>query len=163
MTLPPTWRWRVPDDEAAGRRGPCVIVDIDGVLANGDHRQHLVRAKRWDEFFDAANRDLPIAETAVLLRLLDQDLVVVLMTGRPRRTREATIAWLAEHGYRWDLLVMKEDDDLRKTHHAKREAVAALRDLGFTPVLALDDEPGNVTMYREEAVPCLYIHSGYYE
>jgi len=148
---------------AAARSGPCVIVDIDGVLADGAHRQHLVRAKRWREFFDAAHGDLPIAETAVLLRLLDQDLVVVLLTGRPLRTREATITWLAEHGYRWDLLVMKEDRDLRKATNAKREAVAALRTAGFTPVLALDDEPGNVDMYRDENIPCLYIHSGYYD
>lgn len=163
MSRPPTWRWRAPEDEARLGSGPCVIVDIDGVLANGEHRQHLVRAKRWREFFDAAHGDLPIAETAVLLRLLDKDLVVVLLTGRPMRTQEATMAWLAEHGYRWDLLVMKEDGDLRKTHHAKREVVACLRQAGLMPVLALDDEPGNVAMYREEHVPCLYIHSGYYD
>jgi hypothetical protein len=87
----------------------------------------------------------------------------VLLTGRPVRTREATLTWLAEHGYRWDLLVMKEDGDLRRTHLAKREAVTALREAGFPPVLALDDEPGNVEMYRVEGVPCLYIHSGYYD
>jgi hypothetical protein len=140
---------------ADDRAGPCVIVDIDGVLADGAHRQHLVRAKRW--------RDSPIAETAVLLRLLDQDLVVVLLTGRPVRTREPTVTWLAEHGYRWDLLVMKEDGDLRKATFSKREAVTVLRAAGYTPVLALDDEPGNVAMYREESIPCLYIHSGYYD
>ncbi len=140
-----------------------MIVDIDGVLADGAHRQHLVRAKRWREFFDAAHGDAPIAETAVLLRLLDDDLVVVLLTGRPARTREPTTTWLAEHGYRWDLLIMKEDTDLRKTDRAKREAVADLRQAGFTPVLALDDEPGNVDMYRVEGIPCLYIHSGYYD
>ena len=159
MTPPPeTWRWR----EQQAPPAPCVIVDIDGVLADGAHRQHLVRAKRWREFFDAAHGDTPIAETAVLLRLLDADLVVVLLTGRPVRTREPTIGWLAEHGYRWDLIVMKEDGDTRKATMAKREAVKALRDTGFTPVLALDDEPGNVDMYRTEGLPCLYIHSGYY-
>ena len=157
--LPSTWRWR---GEPRGP-APCVVVDIDGVLADGAHRQHLVKAKRWREFFDAAHGDAPIAETAVLLRLLDADLVVVLLTGRPVRTQGPTITWLAEHGYRWDLLVMKEDDDLRRTHLAKREAVGALRDAGFPPVLALDDEPGNVEMYRVEGVPCLYIHSGYYD
>ena len=157
--LPETWRWR----EGHGGSGPCVIVDIDGVLADGAHRQHLVRAKRWREFFDAAHGDAPIAETAVLLRLLDADLVVVLLTGRPVRTRQPTITWLAEHGYRWDLLIMKEDSDLRKTDKAKREAVSDLRQAGFNPVLALDDEPGNVDMYRLEGVPCLYIHSGYYD
>ena len=161
--LPSTWKWRVPEDQQGRPAAPCVIVDIDGVLADGAHRQHLVRAKRWNEFFDAAHRDSPIAETAVLLRLLDQDLVVVLLTGRPIRTRGATVTWLAEHGYRWDLLVMKEDGDLRRATWAKREAVKALREAGYTPVLALDDEPGNVAMYREESIPCLYIHSGYYE
>ncbi len=159
MVLPETWRWR----EQEGVPAPCVIVDIDGVLADGAHRQHLVRAKRWREFFDALHGDAPIAETAVLLRLFDSDLVVVLLTGRPVRTRDATTTWLAEHRYRWDLLVMKADGDLRPTHLAKREAVAALRAAGFTPVLALDDEPGNVDMYRVEGVPCLYIHSGYYD
>ncbi|MEJ7764215.1 MAG: HAD family acid phosphatase [Acidimicrobiales bacterium] len=163
MSLPSTWQWRVPEDQQGRPAAPCVIVDIDGVLADGAHRQHLVKAKRWREFFDAANADLPIAETAVLLRLLDPDLVVVLLTGRPIRTREATVTWLADHGYRWDLLVMKEDGDMRKATWAKREAVNALREAGYTPVLALDDEPGNVTMYREEKIPCLYIHSGYYE
>jgi hypothetical protein len=157
--IPATWQWR----EEHGRPAPCVIVDIDGVLADGAHRQHLVRAKRWREFFDAAHGDAPIAETAVLLRLLDADLVVVLLTGRPVRTRDATVTWLAEHGYRWDLLVMKDDGDLRRATVAKREAVAALRDAGFTPVLALDDEPSNVDMYRLEGIPCLYIHSGYYD
>jgi hypothetical protein len=140
-----------------------VIVDIDGVLANGDHRQHLVRAKRWAEFFDAAHQDAPIAETAVLLRLLDADLIVVLLTGRPVRTREATVTWLAQHGYRWDLLVMKEDGDLRRSTLSKREAVVLLRQAGMTPVLALDDEPGNVDMFRVEGIPCLYVHSGYYD
>ena len=157
--VPATWQWRDEPHDA----GPCVIVDIDGVLADGAHRQHLVRAKRWREFFDAAQSDAPIAETAVLLRLLDADLVVVLLTGRPVRVRDATTTWLAEHGYRWDLLVMKEDADFRKTDRAKREAVVALREAGLTPVLALDDEPGNVEMYRAEGIPCLYIHSGYYD
>ena len=163
--LPGTWRWRESPEAGGGHRpgAPCVLVDIDGVLADGAHRQHLVKAKRWREFFDAAHGDAPIAETAVLLRLLDAAVVVVLLTGRPVRTRDATVAWLAEHGYRWDLLVMKEDSDLRKTDRAKREAVTALRHAGFTPVLALDDEPGNVDMYRLEGIPCLYIHSGYYE
>lgn len=158
-TLPAGWQWR----REPRHQAPCVIVDIDGVLADGAHRQHLVKAKRWREFFDAAHGDTPIAETAVLLRLLDADLVVVLLTGRPVRVREATVAWLAEHGYRWDLLIMKEDTDLRRTDTAKRLAVTALREAGFTPVLALDDEPGNVEMYRHEGVPCLYIHSGYYD
>jgi len=157
--IPETWRWR----QERGQAGPCVIVDIDGVLADGAHRQHLVRAKRWQEFFDAAHGDAPIAETAVLLRLLDAELVVVLLTGRPVRTRDATIAWLAEHGYRWDLLVMKENKDFRRSTMAKQEAVAALRTAGLTPILALDDEPGNVDMFRRESIPCLYIHSGYYD
>lgn len=158
-TIPATWQWR----EAPKPAAPCVIVDIDGVLADGAHRQHLVQAKQWPAFFDAAVGDAPIAETAVLLRLFDADLTVVLLTGRPVRIRHDTVAWLAEHGYRWDLLVMKEDRDYRPSRLSKRDAVVDLRNAGLTPVLALDDEPGNVAMFRAEAIPCLYVHSGYYD
>jgi hypothetical protein len=29
--------------------------------------------------------------------------------------------------------------------------------------LAFEDDPRNVEMFRQEGVPCVYLHSGYYE
>ena len=45
----------------------------------------------------------------------------------------------------------------------KRLAVEELRYAGFEPVLALDDDQRNISMYHDEEIPALYLHSGYYD
>ena len=45
----------------------------------------------------------------------------------------------------------------------KRAAVAELRHYGFDPMLAFEDDPRNRDMFHGEGIPCIYIHSGYYE
>jgi len=142
-----------------------VLVDIDGVMADGTHRQSFMkeRPRRYEPFFQAAVRDTPIAEAAILLRIVDPDVAVVLVSGRPARIHDLTVSWLREHGFRWDLLVLRADGDMRPARQAKAQAVTELRADGWLPVLALDDEPGNVAMYREMGIPALYVHSGYYD
>ena len=44
----------------------------------------------------------------------------------------------------------------------KRGALALLRSSGFAPAFAMEDDPRIVEMYASEALPCVYIHSGYY-
>lgn len=96
------------------------------------------------------------------MELLDRDLLVVLLTARPLRTRDDTVAWLVRHDVRWDLLVMRADRDFRPSHEAKLEAVRALAGVGFDVRLAIDDDPRNAAMFRAEGVPCLELESGYY-
>lgn len=103
-----------------------------------------------------------IAHVARLVECLDDELLVVLLTARPVRVREATVAWLTAGELRWDLLVMRDDRDFRASPDAKRDAVAALRQVGFDLRLAVDDDPRNAAMFEEEGIPCLYVHSGYY-
>ena len=38
-----------------------------------------------------------------------------------------------------------------------------LRARGFDLRLAFEDDPSNHAMYVAEGIPCVYIHSGYYE
>ena len=44
-----------------------------------------------------------------------------------------------------------------------RRAVTELRRDGFDLRLAMEDDPANHAMFVEEGIPCVYIHSGYYE
>ena len=147
--------------------GPCVVFDIDGVLADAGHRQDVLFAggkrKNWKAFFAAAGDDALIEEVARLTSLIDRDLRVVLLTARPTTNRSITLTWLAQHDLRWDLLVMRPDGDFRSSPDAKRMAVHELRTQGFDPQLAFDDDRRNVDMFHAEGVPCIYIHSGYYE
>jgi hypothetical protein len=147
----------------AGR--PAVVFDIDGVLSDAAGRQHfLERGHRdWTAFFEACGDDLVIEEIARLLELLDPALSVILLTGRPLSVRPQTLAWLQRYGLRWDLLVMRAHGDYLQVTDFKQDTVRDLRAQGFNLRLAFEDDPSNHAMYVAAGVPCVYIHSGYYD
>ena len=107
--------------------------------------------------------DPPLLPGVTLLDLIDEGTLVVLLTARPESIHDETVAWLRDYDIRWDLLIMRGRRDHGPSPEMKRLAVEELRYAGFEPVLAIDDDQRNVTMYEEEDVPALYLHSGYYE
>ncbi len=158
------WTWHADDGELR-RQGPAVIFDIDGVLSDAAGRQHFIEHGRrdWASFFEACGDDPVIEEIARLLELLDASLVVILLTGRPHRVQPQTLAWLQRYGLRWDLLVMRARGDYAQVTEFKESVVNDLRAYGFDLRLAFEDDPSNHAMYVAAGVPCVYIHSGYYE
>lgn len=158
---PPHWRWRVGPVEA----GPAVVFDVDGVLSDAANRQHFLEVgiRDWDAFFDACGDDPLIDDVATLMQMLDAGLRVVLLTGRPLRVQPQTLAWLTHHRLRWDLLIMRHWGDYSAAREFKRSTVGELRDHGFELRLAFEDDRRNLDMFKGEGVPCVYIHSGYYE
>ena len=155
------WRWST----APAPAGPAVVFDIDGVLSDATSRQHILEDtnRDWTAFFEACGDDPLIEEVARLLELLDPRLAVVLLTGRPLRVQPQTLAWLGRYCLRWDLLVMRQPSERAPVTQYKRSVVADLRAYGFDLRLALEDDPMNRAMFVEEGVPCVYVHSGYYE
>ena len=138
---------------------------MDGVLSDATNRQHYLQGpgrKDWEGFFDACGEDALIEEVAVLSELLDAGLTVVLLTGRPLRVRRVTLEWLDLHNPRWDLLVMRPYGNYAAALEFKRSTVGELRERGFDLRLAFEDDRRNYDMFREEGVPCIYLHSGYY-
>ena len=155
------WTWR-----AGQHHGDAVVFDLDGVLSDAAGRQHFLDnsgRKDWKAFFGACGADPLVAEVDSLLRLLDSRLVVVLLTARPARVKDETLAWLARYEVRWDLLIMRPDHDGRPATRFKYDSCAQLRADGFVLKLAFEDDRRNVAMFRDLDVPCIYIHSGYYE
>ena len=153
------WRWR--DGPIGG--GPAVIVDVDGVISDASSRQHLAQARRWDDFFAGCPDDPPLEATVALVNSLSPDITVVLLTARPWRLLDDTLAWLTKHQVRWDLLILRPPKSADRSQDYKAAEVANLRHHGFTLLYALEDDPRNVAMYAKTNVPCIYIHSGYYD
>jgi len=159
---PPNWAWRGGPLDSPG---PTVVFDVDGVLSDAVGRQHFIENGRrdWTAFFRACGDDPVIAEVARLLELLDPALQVVLLTGRPMVVQPQTLAWLERYGLRWDLLVMRAHGDYSQVTSYKQESVDELRAFGFDLRLAFEDDPKNLAMFHAEGIPCVYIHSGYYD
>jgi hypothetical protein len=157
---PQNWTWR------SGLIAPalCAVFDIDGVLADAAHRQHLIRGRgrNWHLFFEMCGKDALIEEVANMGHLLDPAMRIVLCTARPQSVAGETLQWLEEHGVRWDLLVMREHGDFSFAVEFKQYTVAELRAYGFTPCMAVEDDPRNKAMFDAEGIPCIYIHSGYH-
>ncbi len=155
------WLWRDEPLEA----GPAVVFDMDGVLSDASRRQHFIEYPfpDWEAFFHACGDDELIAEVARLLDVIDDDHRIVLLTARPIRVQPQTLAWLERYDLRWDVLIMREYGDYMAARVFKQRTVKELRSRGHDLRLAFEDDPRNVQMFHSQGVPCIYIHSGYYE
>jgi len=133
---------------------PVAVVDIDGVVADVRHRLHLVehRPKRWAEFFARAVDDPPLAEGVALVTELSAGHDIVWLTGRPERTRRATVRWLAEQGLPAGTLLMRPDGDFRPARYTKREELRRLRGRRRIAVV-VDDDPEVASTLAEDGFP----------
>ena len=158
--VPENWWWRSEPLEATR----AAVFDVDGVLADATHRQHLVTGHRrnWPLFFDLCGKDGLIEEVANMAQLLDPAMTIVLCTARPSSVAPETLEWLVRHGVRWDLLIMREWGDYNLARDFKQYTVHELRAYGFDLVMAVEDDPRNKAMFDAEGIPCVYIHSGYH-
>ena len=161
MIAPGNWFAHAPVEP-----GRAVVFDLDGVLSDAANRQHYIEGpgrRDWDAFFAACGDDRLIEDVAQLLHLLDPELQIILLTGRPLRVQPQTLAWLDRYELRWDLLIMRDYGDYMAAREFKQWTVEDLRRAGFELVLAFEDDRRNLEMFRAEGVPCVYIHSGYYD
>jgi hypothetical protein len=131
------------------------VFDIDGVLADVEHRRHHIDGGRrsWAAFFAAAADDPPLAPGLALLREAEQaGHVVVYLSGRPEHLREVTTAWLAEHGCPQGEVVLRPDGDRSP---AVRLKLARLREIaaGFGIALFVDDDEAVVAAVRDHRPP----------
>lgn len=126
------------------------VFDIDGVLADATHRQHLVdaRPRDWDAFFGLVGGDGLLADGVTLLRELAAEHVIVLLSGRPERTRVDTEAWLARHGIEVDRLVLRADTDFRPAAVVKPELLRGIAGPEDVAVV-VDDDAGVVERLLE--------------
>jgi predicted 3-demethylubiquinone-9 3-methyltransferase (glyoxalase superfamily) len=145
--------------------GAAVVFDMDGVLSDATRRQHYIEYPfpDWESFFHACGDDELIDEVARLLDVIDEQHRIVLLTARPIRVQPQTLAWLDRYGLRWDVLIMREFGDYMAARVFKQRTVRELRDRGFDLRLSFEDDPRNVAMFHSQGVPCIYIHSGYYQ
>lgn len=124
------------------------IFDIDGVLADLRHRLRYKNRGDFDGFYKDKNvlADGLIEPGRELLHIMNQDGIVVYATGRPERTRQATIEWLHKNRLPIRAMLMRKDGDFRPSPEIKIEQVREVLESfsNIDKVWFIDDDPKNV-------------------
>jgi 2-hydroxy-3-keto-5-methylthiopentenyl-1-phosphate phosphatase len=85
----------------------AIIVDIDGTLANCDHRRHFVDGTHgkqdWKSFYDGMETDTVNKWCKFIIDSCVDDFAymekyVLLVSGRPEKYRKITLNWLEKNG-----------------------------------------------------------------
>ncbi len=144
----------------------AVIFDIDGTLANVEHRRD--KLPDWDAFFSGMVNDTAVDDIVWLYNSLKTGVKsnVFFCTGRPEKYRGETTQWLVENvEYKMAnrTLLMRADGDFRSDVIVKREMLAEIQADGYNVRLVIDDRKSVVDMWRAEGITCLQCAPGFDE
>lgn len=131
-----------------------IIVDVDGTIADCEHRKHhlLGEKKDWDSFYAGIEQDQPRWE---IMKQVDEyrkkGHPIVLVSGRPDNYRKATENWLCKYGFDFDVLLMRKAGDKRPDTDVKKEIYdKCLKKYAIECVF--DDRPRIISMWREQGL-----------
>ncbi|MHB8602167.1 MAG: phosphatase domain-containing protein [Nitrosotalea sp.] len=144
-----------------------VVFDLDGTLANLEHRLYYAKTKQWDEFFKHVKDDTPIQNNCDLFRLLSMMkgangfpyIEVGIVSGRSDSCKADTIRWLNDNQLHFSFLHMREDGDHRPDYITKHEIYKKY--LQNRDILCIfDDRKQVVNLWRSLGLTCHQVADG---
>lgn len=142
-----------------------ILVDIDHTVSDAAWRDDLINEKDWDRYHQESVRDLPCTDVIRLLLALKAggNFKLVGLTARPEKWRQLTNSKLFEFGCPLDDLIMRDDDDYRKSPEMK-VAMAEEYCNGDLDCVAfiLDDREDVCAAFRARNITALQVHSRTY-
>lgn len=138
------------------------IFDIDGTLANCDHRLHHIKnkPKNWPAFYNGCMDDVLISPVAEMLDLYSKFYKIYLVTGRPENNRHLTESWLDAHKIKYDNLIMRGDRDFRKSPEFKSSVCDMIEAEGQTIFFVVEDRPDCVQMFINRGIFVFDVSNG---
>lgn len=133
------------------------ILDLDNCIADDAWRVPKIDKRlplsmeRYTAYHNACIYDQPAN-----LHLIDHPRIIIC-TGRPVFVRGLTEEWLRMHGVRYEHLLMRNNNDVRRSVDVKREHIRWLDNTYDIPTGAIssahDDHPDIVDMYLTLGIP----------
>lgn len=145
-----------------------IVFDIDGTLADGEHRMHLIRGegkRDWKTFFAKSVEDPPHHEIQWLNHIMADrdDVELVVLTARPEKRRTVTEQWLIEHDIHYKELILKTDDEEERRvpdQDFKERILDKMIAQGRKPYMVFEDRNSVVDMWRKRGIKCLQVQPG---
>lgn len=146
-----------------------ILCDLDGTLADIDHRLHFVKVKEgeqkdWKGFFAEIKNDTPRQNVVdMVMKHEGEGRKIFLVSARPEECRAETEAWLEKtfKGYRfYEALFMRPQNDKREDSEVKAKMLADLfPDISWIEEV-IDDRPRVIRMWREKGLKVVDVGPG---
>lgn len=140
-----------------------IVFDIDGTLANIEHRRGFVasKPKNFKAFNAAIPQDTPHEEIVWLSRaLFTHNTAIVLCSGRGEEEREVTEKQMKDFGVTFDKLYMRSKGDFRKDSIVKVELLQQIKEDFGTPYIWFDDRQQVVDAIRAQGIKVCQVAPG---
>ncbi len=141
-----------------------VLFDIDGTLADIEHRRKYLDQERpdWAKFNAEIGNDMPNHAIVGLYNILWQSDVyeLIIVTGRNEAFRKVTETWFAWNEIIFNRIIMRADHDYRADHIIKEEILDMLLGEGKQIAFTVDDRQQVVDMWRRRGITCLQCDKG---
>lgn len=141
----------------------AILVDLDGTLADIEHRVHFVTNDRpdWKSFYAGISKDkLHLWCLELIEAMIARRYQVIFVTGREETCRNDSQEWLDRHHLSEIPLFMRSAGDMREDAMVKKEIY--LRDIRpfYEVLFVVDDRRSVVEMWREIGLVCLQCAPG---
>jgi len=142
--------------------GKNVIFDIDGTIADCNHRRHFITNgnKDWDSFRSHTKFDTPIQHVCDMAKqhIADGD-TVMFVSARNNSERDITLQQITDWiGIDSPILFMRPDGDYRPDDEFKKDVLIIIREiLDSDPDIVYDDRNRVVDMWRANGVNCIQV------
>lgn len=141
-----------------------ILVDLDGTLALGRHRQHFLEGetKDWDGFHGACGKDEPNENLIAMLQALSKHdhYIIHIVSGRCDSTKDITEFWLNNYSVPCDILTMRNSTDFTEDRKLKLQWV---KEFEYTPnntLVVFEDRQRMVDAWREAGFFCCQVAPG---
>lgn len=135
---------------------PFVICDVDGTVADCNHRRHFLdgEKKDWKGFFSQMYNDTPIE---LIINMVNQykqhGYEIIFVSARPEDYRVATELWLKEFiPFEYTTLIMREKNDSRQDTEVKQDIYDKYFKDKYEIETVFDDRPSVIRMWKENGL-----------
>lgn len=140
-----------------------IIFDLDGTLANLEHRLHYITGKKqqWDAFSLACDKDSVIEPVANVFKILKKaGCRIIICSGRGDIAFDKTTKWLAYNSLTPDKIYMRPEGDYSCDTDLKERMYKQILKDGYKPELVFDDREKVVKKWRELGLICCQVAEG---
>ena len=141
-----------------------VIFDVDGTIADVEHRRHFVSGgnKDWSSFRKETVNDTPVEWVCdIAKRFIAQGDEVAFFSARNESEREVTEKQISEWiGDNHKGVFLRPDGDFRPDDEFKSDLADQFEELGGKIDLVFDDRNKVVDMWRQRGTTCVQVAEG---